>query len=451
MWVGLTCYALFAGADFGAGVWDLLAGSAGRGARRRQVIEHAIGPVWEANHVWLIFVIVMLWACFSPVFAAVMSTLYVPLTLAALGIIARGAAFAFRKASTELWQQRLFGAFFAVSSLVTPFFLGAVAGGVASGRVPAGLAEGDVLTSWLNPTSVLGGVLAVLACAHLAAVYLCADAARDGDAELARGFARRAVVTGLASGAVALAGTAVLHADAPELFHGLTHRALPLVLLSAVSGVTGLGRVVKFPPSARRARSAASGACSGGPPCSESLGECRILTLVLDVLGSGSGAARVRAWRRGAGGNLTTRPRTAGDAPLPRGACGGRAGGRRDPVVLGRRPVPGHARREPHGRPGRLPAGRALRLPDLPGLRGRPVGPGPLAALRHLPTRGRLQARPPARALSGRAPTRRHEPRPGSPRTAARPATTAAATGRLPHRLTSTSTRCRTQCTGCRP
>ncbi|MFF9408059.1 cytochrome d ubiquinol oxidase subunit II [Streptomyces anandii] len=243
-WVGLTCYALFAGADFGAGVWDLLAGGAARGARQRWVIEHAIGPIWEANHVWLIFVIVMLWACFSPVFAAVMSTLYLPLTLAALGIIARGAAFAFRKASTELWQQRLFGACFAVSSLVTPFFLGAVAGGVASGRVPAGLAEGNVLTSWLNPTSVLGGVLAVLTCAHLAAVYLCADAARESDAELARSFARRAVVTGVASGAVALAGTAVLHADAPELFHGLTHRALPLVVLSAVSGVTGLGLLI---------------------------------------------------------------------------------------------------------------------------------------------------------------------------------------------------------------
>lgn len=241
MWLGLTCYALFAGADFGAGVWDLLAGSAGRGARQRQVIEHTIGPVWEANHVWLIFVIVLLWACFSPVFAAVMSTLYVPLTLAALGIIARGAAFAFRKASTELWQQRLFGAFFATSSLVTPFFLGAVAGGVASGRVPAGLAEGDLITSWINPTSVLGGVLAVLTCAHLAAVYLCADVAREEDPELARTFARRAVVTGPASGAVALAGTAVLHADAPELFHGLTHRALPLVVLSAVGGVAGLG------------------------------------------------------------------------------------------------------------------------------------------------------------------------------------------------------------------
>ncbi len=245
MWIGLTCYALFGGADFGAGVWDLLAGGARRGAPQRRLIEHSIGPIWEANHVWLIFVVVLLWSGFSPVFAAVMSTLYLPLTLAALGIIARGAAFAFRKASTELWQRRLFGACFAVSSLVTPFFLGAVAGGVASGRVPAGLARGDVITSWLNPTSVLGGVLAVLACAHLAAVYLCADADREGDPELARVFARRAVASGLASGAVALAGIAVLHADAPQLFHGLTHRALPLVLLSTVSGVVGLGLLIR--------------------------------------------------------------------------------------------------------------------------------------------------------------------------------------------------------------
>ncbi|WP_326755631.1 cytochrome d ubiquinol oxidase subunit II [Streptomyces hirsutus] len=245
MWIGLTCYALFGGADFGAGVWDLLAGGARRGASQRRLIEHSIGPIWEANHVWLIFVVVLLWSGFSPVFAAVMSTLYLPLTFAALGIIARGAAFAFRKASTELWQRRLFGACFAVSSLVTPFFLGAVAGGVASGRVPAGLAQGDVITSWLNPTSALGGVLAVLACAHLAAVYLCADADREGDPELARAFARRAVASGLASGAVALAGIAVLHADAPQLFHGLTHRALPLVLLSAVSGVVGLGLLAR--------------------------------------------------------------------------------------------------------------------------------------------------------------------------------------------------------------
>jgi cytochrome d ubiquinol oxidase subunit II len=179
------------------------------------------------------------------VFAAVMSTLYVPLTLAALGIIARGAAFAFRKASTELWQKRLFGACFALSSLLTPFFLGTVAGAVASGRVPPGLAAGDVVTSWLNPTSLLGGVLAVVTCAHLAAVYLCADASRAGRTELTAAFTRDAVASGLVAGVVALAGIAVLHADAPELFHGLTHRALPLVITSAVAGLAGLGLLLR--------------------------------------------------------------------------------------------------------------------------------------------------------------------------------------------------------------
>src|SRR5256885_3594218 len=139
MWLGLTLYALFAGADFGAGLWDLLAGDAQRGRPQRDLIEHVIGPVWEANHVWLIFVLVLLWTGFPPVFAAVMSTLYIPLTAAALGIIARGAAFAFRKASTGLPRQRLFGAAFALSSVVTPFFLGAAAGAIASGRVPPGL------------------------------------------------------------------------------------------------------------------------------------------------------------------------------------------------------------------------------------------------------------------------------------------------------------------------
>ena len=178
MWASVTVYALLAGADFGAGAWDLLSGRTGPGARRRALIEHAIGPVWEANHVWLIFVLVLMWTAFPPLFAAVSSTLYIPLTLVALGVIARGSAFAFRKAVTEVWQQRIFGAAFAFSSLVTPFFLGAVAGGVASGRVPPGVAGGNVVTSWLNPTSVLSGALAVVAGMYLAAVYLTADARR---------------------------------------------------------------------------------------------------------------------------------------------------------------------------------------------------------------------------------------------------------------------------------
>jgi cytochrome d ubiquinol oxidase subunit II len=302
MWVGLTCYALFGGADFGAGVWDLAAGGAERGRTRRALIEHSIGPVWEANHVWLIFVVVMLWSAFSPVFAAVMSTLYIPLTLAALGIIARGAAFAFRKASTELWQQRLFGACFALSSLLTPFFLGTVAGGVASGRVPPGLAEGDVVSSWLNPTSLLGGVLAVVTCAHLAAVYLCADADRESRPELAAAFTRDAMASGLVAGIVALAGIAVLHADAPELFHGLTHRALPLVIVSAVAGLTGLGLLARHRFVAARAAAAlavaailwAWGAAQypallvGSTTVTEAAANTPVLSAVLVALGVGA-------------------------------------------------------------------------------------------------------------------------------------------------------------------
>jgi cytochrome d ubiquinol oxidase subunit II len=196
--------------------------------------------VWEANHVWLIFVLVLLWTGFPPVFAAVMSTLYIPLTAAALGIIARGAAFAFRKASTDLPRQRLFGAAFALSSVVTPFFLGAAAGAIASGRVPPGLAAGHPFHSWLNPTGVLGGVLAVGTCAYLAACYLCHDAVRLGAADLAEGFRRRALGTGVAVGAVAIGGIAVLGTDASGLFHGLTHRGLPAVLVSALAGAASL-------------------------------------------------------------------------------------------------------------------------------------------------------------------------------------------------------------------
>jgi cytochrome bd ubiquinol oxidase subunit II len=244
MWLGLTLYALFAGADFGAGFWDLLAGDAQRGRPQRDLIDHVIGPVWEANHVWLIFVLVLLWTAFSPVFAAVMSTLYIPLTLAALGIIGRGAAFAFRKVVDELWQQRLFGGVFAASSILTPFFLGTVAGGIASGRVPPGLAAGNLVTSWLNPTGVLGGVLAIGTCAYLAAMYLCQDAVRLGHPDLADAFRRRALVAAVVVGAVVLGGIAVLRADAPALFHGLTHRGLPLVVISALSGLVSLALLV---------------------------------------------------------------------------------------------------------------------------------------------------------------------------------------------------------------
>jgi cytochrome d ubiquinol oxidase subunit II len=203
--------------------------------------------VWEANHVWLIFVLVVLWTTFPPAFAAIASTLYIPLTLAALGMIARGAAFAFRHSAADAGQpvlERFFGASFAFSSVATPFFLGTIAGAVASGRVPPGIAQGNVITSWLNPTSVLGGVIAVGVCAYLAAVYLCADAAQEGDSTMQEYFRLRAVITAVLMGAVALSGIAVLRSDAPVLFDGLISRGLPLVVVSAVAGLASILLVV---------------------------------------------------------------------------------------------------------------------------------------------------------------------------------------------------------------
>ncbi|MFD0686261.1 cytochrome d ubiquinol oxidase subunit II [Actinomadura fibrosa] len=241
LWIGISAYVLFGGADFGGGVWDLLAGGTERGRPDRALVEHSIGPVWETNHVWLIFVLVVTWTGLPSVFAAIASTLYIPLTLVALGIIARGAAFAFRKASTEPWQQRLFGATFAFSSLVTPFFLGTVAGAIASGRVPPGVAEGDLLSSWLNPTSLVSGALAVGTAAYLAAVYLTRDAERGGDTELSERFRRRALAAGGTVGVLSAAGLAVLRADAAGLFDELTSgRALPLLAVSIAAGLASL-------------------------------------------------------------------------------------------------------------------------------------------------------------------------------------------------------------------
>src|SRR4051794_19390158 len=240
LFFGVTAYSVFGGADFGAGFWDLVAGGADRGERPRALIDHSIGPVWEANHVWLIFTLVVLWTAFSIAFSSIMLTLFVPLTLAALGIVLRGASFAFRKVVFTTNEQRTFGALFATSSVLVPFCLGAVAGGIASGRVPSGGKAGDPWSSWVNPTSILGGVLAVTVCAYLAAVYLVWDARRLDDAALAEYFRRRAVVAAVVAGVVAFAGVFVLHADARYVFDGLTSRGLAFVIISGVCGIGSL-------------------------------------------------------------------------------------------------------------------------------------------------------------------------------------------------------------------
>jgi cytochrome d ubiquinol oxidase subunit II len=247
LFVGVIAYAVLGGADYGAGFWDLTAGGAERGRRPRHLVDEALAPVWEANHVWLIFCLVMLWTAFPKAFAAIMTTLYIPLGLAALGIVVRGSGFAFRKVMVSTDQQRVTGAAFAISSVMVPFFLGAVAGGIASGRVPTA-GHGDGLRSWLNPTSVLGGVLAVLVVAFVAAVFLAAEARRREDAELSRWFGRRAQATALVSGVVALAGIGILHADAPRLFEGLLSRGLALVVVSGLCGLAALLLLGRLPP-----------------------------------------------------------------------------------------------------------------------------------------------------------------------------------------------------------
>jgi cytochrome d ubiquinol oxidase subunit II len=238
--LALAAYAVFGGADFGAGFWDLTAGGPDRGARPRELIERSIGPVWEANHVWLIFIFVVSWTAFSEAYASIMLTLFVPLTIAALGIVLRGASFAFRKSVVTLRNRRLFGAAFATSSVLVPYCMGAVAGGIASGRVPAGGRAGDPVDSWINPTSVVTGVLAVTAVAYLAAVYLVWEARRDGDTELTEYFRRRALVSAVVVAVVSAVGMVVLHEDASHVFDGMTGRALPVVVLGVACGFGAL-------------------------------------------------------------------------------------------------------------------------------------------------------------------------------------------------------------------
>ncbi|RZU19133.1 cytochrome d ubiquinol oxidase subunit II [Kribbella rubisoli] len=250
--LALAAYAVFGGADFGAGFWDLTAGGSQRGAQPRAVIERSIGPVWEANHVWLIFIFVVTWSAFPSAYASIMLTMFVPFTLAALGIVLRGASFAFRKVVVTLRSRRIFGGAFALSSVLVPFCMGAIAGGIASGHVPSGGKAGDPIDSWLNPVSLVTGILAVVAAAYLAAVYLVWDSRHFREYAMGEYFRRRAVASAVAAAVVAVVGLFVLNAKASHVFDGLTSRALPSAILSVVCGVGALVLLMRY--AARGAR-----------------------------------------------------------------------------------------------------------------------------------------------------------------------------------------------------
>jgi cytochrome d ubiquinol oxidase subunit II len=236
--IGLVLYTVLGGADFGAGLWQLLGGRGPTAHRAREHAHHAIAPVWEANHVWLIFVLTVAWTAYPVAFGSIASTLSVPLFIAGMGIVLRGASYAMQAGVSAPRETRFVENIFALSSILTPFALGAAVGGIASGRVPVGNAAGSLWSSWLNPTSIMVGVLAVAISAFLAAVYLCADAVRLDEPDLERWFRRRALVSGVVTGALAIAGLVVLRADVPTLGDRLmTGPGLPALVVSAIAGL----------------------------------------------------------------------------------------------------------------------------------------------------------------------------------------------------------------------
>ena len=259
---GLTAYAVLGGADLGAGFWDLTAGGAERGGRVRGMVQHSMSPVWEANHVWLIFVLVLMWTCFPVAFGSIFSTLYVPMLIATVGIIFRGAAFALRGQAATIGEARFLGALFASSSVLVPFCFGASLGAIGSGEVPVGNAAGDPIGSWLNPTGILVGSLAVISGAYLSSVYLAGDSVRTGLPDMARAFRARALIAGVAAGAFAIGGLLVLREDARSLFDGLTSGAgLAFVIASAIAGGLTLALVWSERYEVARFAAAAAVAC----------------------------------------------------------------------------------------------------------------------------------------------------------------------------------------------
>ncbi len=238
--IGLTLYVILAGADFGGGVWDLLAFGPRKEAQR-EAIARAMGPVWEANHVWLIFVIVLLFTAFPPAFAAICTALAIPLTLVTVGIMLRGASFVFRAhAASLVGAQKVFGWVFGGASLITPIFLGMCVGALGSGNIRFNR-QGQVLTgyftTWLSPFPLLIGILALCLCAFLAAVYLTLETG----GELREDFRERAVFSGVVTALIATVTLPITLDGAPALWRELAWgRATPLVVATVLLGLVAM-------------------------------------------------------------------------------------------------------------------------------------------------------------------------------------------------------------------
>jgi cytochrome d ubiquinol oxidase subunit II len=250
--VSLMAYVLLAGADFGGGVWDLLASGPRRKAQR-DLIAHAIGPIWEANHVWLIIIVVLLFSCFPPAFARLAVVLHIPFTLLLIGIVMRGSAFTFRTYdSTHSAVQERWGRIFAIASVVTPVILGMAIGAIAServGRAPVGIPGASFadqyLAPWLTPFALCVGALALSLFAFLAAVYLTVEAAADR--ALQEDFRRRALAAAAAVFATAAAALIAAHLTAPRVRDALVMNrwAIPFHLATGAAAIAAIGALIR--------------------------------------------------------------------------------------------------------------------------------------------------------------------------------------------------------------
>ena len=241
LWWSLIVYAVLGGADFGAGVWDLFA--FGRSAQRqRNLINHALGPVWEANHVWLIFLIVGLFNVFPSAFYALSIALFFPFTIVLIGIVLRGSAFVFRyyAVQTKGTFARTWSRVFSATSVITPFFLGTSAAAVASGDLllPDGTPRADYIVSWTSPFALVIGAMAVTLCATLAAVYLTVEA-RDTEhsEQLAEEYRLRAIIAGAVTAILGALGLWLSSSEAQILWQGMLNHGVPIVIVTMLIGL----------------------------------------------------------------------------------------------------------------------------------------------------------------------------------------------------------------------
>jgi cytochrome bd ubiquinol oxidase subunit II len=245
LWLALFIYTIFGGADFGAGMLEVFAVGES-GARQEALIDASIGPVWESNHVWLIFLLVVFFTAFPPAFAAINVVLFLPLLLAVIGIVLRGSSFVFKTHGIIRTNRtvKLLSRTFSVASAMTPFFLALSAAAIASGVIHVHNASQVVTNTgsdWLTPFALTIGAMALSLCVTISAIYLTVEATSRGERELAEAFRRRGLVAAALTAGFGLLGLLLSPAEAAFLWRGMLDKAIPLVIITMLVGVAAAG------------------------------------------------------------------------------------------------------------------------------------------------------------------------------------------------------------------